>query len=172
MRIGNRKFERPTAEEMAAGQGYTPEELAAIEEAKHVLWKTELNLKDANALWMKLLAQVDVVALPPLRVASMVAQTRHIRFEARRNRREAYLNYFDACVPRRLRLYRSRVGAGTARPIGRRRSATRQPRLMAQSSRTAPQNFSDIWTREPHGSSTPQKMSSTNRQESTGRTDS
>lgn len=106
MRIGNRKFERPTAEEMAAGQGYTPEELAAIEEAKHVLWKTELNLKDANALWMKLLAQVDVVALPPLRVASMVAQTRHIRFEARRNRREAYLNYFDACVPRRLRLYR------------------------------------------------------------------
>lgn len=103
MRIGNMKLKPPTAEDEFE---YTSEERMAIRCTKELLQRAEVNLREANRAWNALVNQTSVFVLPPLKVASKIAGARFRRYEHRKMRREAYLNYIDAVVPERLRMKR------------------------------------------------------------------
>lgn len=100
MRIWNEKLRRPRPEDEFE---YTEEELAEIGRTKKLLQSAERNLRVANQAWLALVRQTSAFLLPPLQVVSKIAQVRHNRYEHRKMRREAYINYLLAVVPERLR---------------------------------------------------------------------
>lgn len=104
MRVWNKKIHRPTPEDKFE---YTETELAEIATTKALLQSAEKNLRVANQAWVTLLQQTSAIMASPLKVASRVAQVRHNRYEHRKMRREAYLNYLSAVVPERLRMERA-----------------------------------------------------------------
>lgn len=104
MRIGNMKLKPPTAEDEFE---YTPEERLAIRCTKERLQRAEVNLREANRAWNALVSQTSAFVLPPLRVASKIAGARFRRYEHRKMRREAYIDYISAVVPERLRMKRA-----------------------------------------------------------------
>lgn len=104
MRVWSEKIHRPTpADEFE----YNEMELAEIERTKKLLQSAEKNLRVANSAWMALIRQTSAYMAPPLKVASRVAEVKHNRYQHRKMRREAYLDYVSAVIPERLRIKRA-----------------------------------------------------------------
>lgn len=103
MRLGNTKLRRPTPADKFE---YTEEELEEIRLTKQTLIRAEINLGQANKVWRELHFQTSAFLIPPMQVASKVAHAKHLRYDARKMRRVAYLNYIKAVMPERLMLLR------------------------------------------------------------------
>lgn len=98
------KFKRPTAEEVVAGHGYTPEELELIDSTRDALGACERILHNCNREWKALFGlniQNNV-----MRSHQLVERAKWNRRVARKNLRAAQIAYWLAVHPERLRFYR------------------------------------------------------------------
>lgn len=75
---------------------YTDEEWDRIPAARAQLQHAERNVREANALWKQVL-RIDQ-PLTPLMGHRLIEQTRHVRYEAKKNLRVAYGNYVYAVM--------------------------------------------------------------------------
>jgi nitric oxide reductase activation protein len=103
MRIWNKKMRFPKPEENFT---YTEEEADEIEQAKLHMQNCTDARRSANRAWKMWLNTTTVMPLPPIQVASKVAQVKHLRAQTRRLLHDSYVRYYDAVIPHRLRLQR------------------------------------------------------------------